>query len=107
MKKWIFFFLFSTINFLSPFGCKYDKLDDCVPSDIKFSTAVNPIIQSSCAGPGCHDGTVYTGDYRTYAGLKANVDNGTFKARVIDVHAMPPVNKLSECQYKILKAWYD
>jgi hypothetical protein len=96
--------------FVLSFGCKYDKLDKldvCDTNDVKYSTVIGPIIQANCATPGCHAGPSYTGDFSTYAGVKVRVDNGTFKSRVIDVHAMPPVNKLSDCDYKRLKAWYD
>ena len=96
--------------FALSFGCKYDKLDNlgaCDLSDVKYSTAIGPLINSSCAVSGCHVANSYTGDFSIYAGVKVRVDDGTFKSRVIDVHAMPPVNKLSDCDYKKLKAWFD
>ncbi|HET6989686.1 MAG TPA: hypothetical protein VFJ43_00105 [Bacteroidia bacterium] len=95
--------------FILTFSCKYDKEDliVCDASDVRFSTVINPIIQSNCAIPGCHDGSIYAGDYRTYLGLKVRVDDGTFRARVVTIHAMPPVNKLSDCDYKRLQLWLD
>jgi|ERR1041385_1592114 hypothetical protein len=109
MKTRLKILLLVSITFILAFGCKWDNegLTVCDTSDIKFSTAINPIIQANCAVGGCHDGTVYTADFRTYQGVWDRVNDGTFRARVITIHAMPPVNKLSDCDYKKLQMWVD
>ena len=58
-------------------------------------------------GSSCHNTTTYIGDYSTYAGVKAKVDDGTFKLRVLDLKVMPPATRppLTEEDLAKIKCW--
>ncbi|HEX2618409.1 MAG TPA: hypothetical protein VHL57_12760, partial [Flavobacteriales bacterium] len=78
-------------------GCYYDNEAELYPStfcdttNVTYALRVLPIIQSNCATPGCHvPGGTGVGDFTTYAGLRAKVDNGAFEANVFETRAMPP-----------------
>lgn len=72
---------------------------------------VKPIIDLNCANYGCHvPGGTGNGDFTSHAGLKAKVDNGSFKHMVIDTKQMPPTfspgaTSLTSCELKTLEAW--
>ena len=88
------------------------KTDFC--DTISFTKHIKPIIDARCVTchyPGGFAGTY--GDYQTdtYAGVKAKVDNGSFRGRVVDLtitptmpYGMPP---LSADTIAILKCWLE
>ena len=81
---------------------------DSIPAT--FSGQVNPIIQQNCAITGCHvPGGTGTNDYTSYAGVKANVDNGSFRHSVIEGQppVMPPTGQLPAEQLRILECWLN
>jgi len=107
--------------FLSTFGlilvlcfssCYYDNEDllygndDCSAEGVSFANDIQPIISTSCAISGCHvQGGGSNGIFTNYAGLKAKVDNGSFRQRVLVEQNMPPSEPLSNCQLQYLDAW--
>lgn len=74
---------------------------------VKYSVDVVPVINAQCATSGCHDAGNPNGDYTTYAGVKAKVDNGSFNNRVFILKDMPQGTTLSAADYNKLKCWYD
>lgn len=111
----LFLSCLTSLSFLScrnDIGLNPDLLAKPVAGEcdsIKFSADVNPIITANCNTPGCHDTGSGNGDFTTYTGIKAKVDNGTFKARVMDGNPtfMPASGALPADQIAKLKCWLD
>jgi hypothetical protein len=117
MKR-ICLLLLPAIVALSASGCYYDKESDlydtglCDTSAVKFSTTIQPILNTHCAYVGCHTGSAYTGggiDLSTYAGVKKKIsDNALLGAIQHDAGYEPmPKNsgKLPECQISLIRTW--
>jgi len=113
-KKILFSLL--TIAFVSIVvsSCYYDKEDllygsnvDCSTIDAKYSTAINPLMQSKCAYSGCHDaGTAAAGvvlENHTQVAAKA----GRIKIRCITESSMPPGAPLSTNEKLALQCWIN
>jgi len=83
----------------------------CNTLDVKYSTAITPILQTYCNG--CHSGSSPQGNinYNTYAGVKATVTNGKLLGsiqRASGYSAMPQnANKLSTCKISTIQAWIE
>lgn len=93
-------------------ACTWEKADlilSCENLDVHYSRDVMPIIAGNCSVNGCHNAGSLTGDFTTYAGLKAKVDNGSFRLRVLDLKIMPPVTQtpLTEKQLQQLTCWIE
>ncbi len=102
MKYSIFYlWLLLLVTFCYLPSCTYDKGD--LPKPIPITTTISyvsdikPIMVTYCYGQGtqtCHvtsSNQGASGDFTTYAGLKAKVDNGTIQSRVINLGGdMPP-----------------
>ncbi|MBS1567846.1 MAG: hypothetical protein JST45_00245 [Bacteroidetes bacterium] len=96
-------------------GCYYDVESDLYPSGfcdtsaISFTATVQPILQSNCAVLGCHvAGGQGTGDFTTYAGFKAQVDNGAVLPAIKyegNGPFMPPGGMLEPCAIKQIELW--
>jgi len=79
-------------------------------SDGWYSCQIVPIINASCATPSCHvTGGSGSGNFETYAGLKAKVDNGSFENRAIlgQPGPMPYEGLLPDSVIAIFQAWID
>lgn len=74
---------------------------------VKYSLHIAPIIASNCLG--CHTSGPGTGILTTYLGVKAKVDNGSFKARVIDLlpSPMPQGGALSPDKIALIQCWLN
>lgn len=89
-------------------GAKNNICAECDNSDITFSGRIQPLISLNCASsPACHGSGSGQGDFTTYAGVKAKVDNGTFENRVLIQKTMPPAGALSDCDLTALRGWLD
>lgn len=86
---------------------------DLVPKEtnpcdsITFTTQIKPIIDNQCVN--CHSAGGQSPDLSTYSLLKAQVDGGRIKARVIDQNPspMPPAGNLSSEELNSIKCWLD
>lgn len=95
-------------------SCYKDKEDllygnsNCDTTTVSFATDILPIIQNSCATVGCHVmGGSGNGLFENYNQVKAKVDNGSFRQRVIVTKDMPPSSPLSDCQIQHITKWLD
>lgn len=94
-------------------GAKNNKCTDtsCNTADFKYSTAIQPIMNSYCIG--CHSGSSAALGVvlNTYSGVAAAAANGKLYGTVnysLGFYAMPQGgNKLSNCQITKIKAWVD
>lgn len=95
-------------------SCYYDNKEDlygdipCDPVGVSFTKDIQPLIQTECAIYGCHiQGGAGYGVFENYQNIKAKVDNGSLRSRVIVQKDMPPSNPLSECQIAHIEAWIN
>jgi len=90
------------------FSCSKDvgrvKSSLCDSLDVKYSVDIAPIM-INCSTPGCHDGTSAPGNFTTYAGVKAKVDEGKMKSRVLIIKDMPPAGPLPDSLLQKLDCW--
>lgn len=95
-------------------SCYYDKEDllygnnvDCSSIDSKFSTAINPLMQSKCAYSGCHDaGTVAGGvSLENYPEIAAKA--GRINQRCLIDKTMPPGSPLTATETAALQCWIN
>ena len=115
--------LFGTVSLINQ-GCNADMLEPlegCESLAQSYEGQVKDIIDQTCAYSGCHDGAggIAPGNYRSYEGLRAILQNGTFVERTIDQRenpslGMPPdqtvypesnQDDLSELQLEIITCW--
>ena len=114
-KKFFSSIFIMTVISLSVASCYYDKEDllygstvvDCSTVDSKFSTAINPLMQSKCAYSGCHDaGTAAAGvvlENHTQVAASA----GRINQRCIVDKSMPPGTPLSSNEISALQCWIN
>jgi hypothetical protein len=114
MLKRLLFILALTGGLCSSFfSCSKEvgKLElNCKNLNTAYSKDIVPILNARCMDAGCHSNSAYIGDYSSYEALKAKVDDGTFKIRVLDMKVMPPPATrppLSEEEYMKFKCWYE
>ena len=99
-------------------GCYYDNEEDlyenyysnnkCDTTDVSFSDFIMPLVDGNCATTGCHvAGGAGNGILMNYQNVKAKVDNGSFRERVIVQQNMPPNEPLTECQLNKIESWLD
>lgn len=85
---------------------------DCSNIVASYANDIQPIMNSSCAISGCHVVGFSSGDFTSYSGLKAKVDDGTVKNRTIVQMNMPPANSsgpttLTMTQIDLLNCWIE
>jgi len=97
-------------------GCYKDKEEilypgstlpvDCSISPAKFATDVQPIIQSKCAIPGCHDASASGGMiFQTYTQISAG--KARINARAVVEKTMPASGALLPAEIAKIKCWID
>jgi uncharacterized membrane protein len=95
-------------------SCYYDNEDllygsnaDCSTVDSKFSTAINPLMQSKCAYSGCHDAANAAGGVVLENYTQISASAGRIKVRCIDEKTMPPGSPLSASETLALQCWIN
>jgi len=99
-------------------ACKHDPqemvtpVEECDTTEVAYSSAIVPILQTSCALPVCHvPGGNGTGDFTNYAGLHSQVVNGNLVPavqRTSGAIPMPPDGSmLPECDILRIVAWVN
>lgn len=98
-------------------GCYYDNEEELYEhyynqnkcdTAVTFSNTILPIIKGNCAISGCHvAGGSGNGIFENYDNVKAKVDNGTLRNRVLVQKDMPPAQPLNDCQLQQIEIWLD
>lgn len=98
-------------------ACTYDKgeiptdtLDNvCDTLSATYDANIGAIVNTSCAISNCHEAGCLFGDFTTYAGLKAKVDDGKVEDRVIDEKSMPPsyATPLTDEDFQLISCWLE
>lgn len=122
MRKFPLFYLLSVTIVL--FGaCTKDALPEptelpCDDVMATYVTDIAPIVERTCAYSGCHLGTA-PGIYTDYDGVLSQLEDGSFRRRVITLQAdpnvgMPPnyapadrAEDLTEMELRIIECWLD
>lgn len=94
-------------------SCYYDIEEELygattcnTPPSVTYIAHIEPIIAQSCAIGGCHvTGGGGNGNFETYGGVLAKVQNGTFEETVLISKSMPPSGNLSTCDLELIEAW--
>lgn len=96
------FLFFASVVVLVP-ACTNDELPAPVAPEVcdtitpTYDADVKTIIDESCAYSGCHDGAggIGPGNYGSYNGIKAVLENNRFRTRIfdpeVDFQLMPPL----------------
>jgi len=94
-------------------SCNKKNLDiDCTGITVSYINDIKPITDANCAFTGCHVTGFANGDYTSYVGLKAKVDNGQLKKRAIKKRDMPPSNTpgpkgLTDTEIQLIFCWIE
>ena|ERR1019366_274406 len=98
-------------------SCYYDKEDKlyaayyanktCDTVNVTYAASIVPILNARCATSGCHTaGGAANGNFDTYAGVKAKVDNGSLVNRTLVLMNMPSTGTpLTSCELSKIKKW--
>lgn len=81
-----------------------------VCDSVKFSKSIKPIIDANCSTPGCHTpGGSGPGDFTSFPDIALKVQNGSFKARVIDgvPGFMPATGRLPQADIDKITCWLN
>ena len=79
--------------------------DECAA--ISYALHVQPIISAHCAITGCHVTGFPPGDFTTYEGVRAQIENGFFQSKVLELKSMPPSDSLNEGELETLQCWVE
>ena len=102
MKK-IFILLTVTLIMAS---CNKAEVIECDGTVYSFSTDVQPLLNQSCNTAGCHQAGFSAGDFTSYNGVLAKVNNGSLKLRV-ENGSMPESTGLTLEEKKIIVCWSE
>lgn len=74
-----------------------------------YKKDIQPIINTKCAVPNCHNAGATLGDFTIYANLKQRADNGRIRTNVFELKIMPPASAvpLTDQEKERLKCWLD
>ena len=77
--------------------------------NITYSGTIAQIIVTNCTNPGCHvgSGPGFQTQLSSYNGVKEEVNQGSFKDRVIVQGNMPPSGSLSLADKEKIQCWLD
>lgn len=100
---------------LSQSSCTNDKLPDpsivnsaCDSIEAVYDQQIKPIIDNSCAFPGCHGPGASVGDMTDYAKLSIYLNDNGFKKRVIDIMDMPTGGgMLTPEEFELVECWVN
>jgi uncharacterized membrane protein len=93
-------------------SCYYDKAEllygvtpvDCNVINAKFSTDINPLIQTKCSIAGCHNSSAAGGlVLLNYTQVKSSI--GLIQQRCLVNKDMPPGNPLTKTEMDKLRCW--
>lgn len=113
MRK-AFLILVPALLLLAP-GCYYDNEQELYPgsfcdtSAVTWSGTIQPLIQSSCAVPGCHVTGAQAPDLTSYSLVKAAADNGQLRGVILQgvPFFMPAPLGLPSCDRSKVEAWLN
>lgn len=95
---------------LVPTSCSKNDLEDNLDCNdfgtLSYKTQIAPLLLSNCGTSGCHTTGFAAGDFTSYAGVLAKVNNGSMRKRTLD-GTMPPNSKISDDEIRMIVCWID
>lgn len=79
--------------------------DDCPGITPAFNKDIRPILISSCAKSGCHDGVSMPLDFSVYDDIKHYLDDSAVYYSVVLNRTMPEDEPLDSAQFLQIKCW--
>jgi hypothetical protein len=71
---------------------------------VSFARDINPLIQSTCATPGCHAARANSPELTSYTLIEASKDRVISRIRL---GSMPPSGPLPQRQKDLIQTWID
>lgn len=84
---------------------EYKNLD--CSTGTSYGNDIKPILAGNCNSGGCHSAGSKNGDFTTYDGFTAKVEDKSVQEHVLDKKTMPPSGALSLDDRKKIKCWID
>ncbi len=92
-------------------GCYYDNEEELYPNtfcdtaNVTWSGTIQPLVQSSCAIPGCHVPGSQSPDLSNHSAVQANA--AAVKGVIVDgaPFYMPPSGRLPACDQQKVALW--
>lgn len=84
---------------------EYKNLDCSTATS--YTNDLKPILTANCTSSGCHGSGSGNGDFTTYTGFLAKIENKSVEKEVLDKKTMPPSGALSLDDRKKIKCWID
>jgi hypothetical protein len=102
--------LLATVLFALP-GCYYDTEEELYPNsfcdttNVTWTADIQPLIQSSCAIPGCHVPGSQSPNLTSYSAVQTNA--AAIKGVIVDgaPFFMPPSGRLPSCDQQKVSQW--
>lgn len=89
-------------------GCSGELLTpECDGSTPTYDGEVKTLIDANCTSSGCHGFSSSRGDYTTYAGIEADLNNGKFEREVLKNQSMPQDGSLTQAEINTVQCWLD
>lgn len=109
----IFFVSFAILLLAN--SCYYDVENELygtvqcdTPEVVSYDDDIKTLVDNNCATSSCHSSTGSAlGNFETYEGLKAKVNNGSLVEAVINTNAMPPSQPLEPCDVSLIEVWIN
>jgi len=110
MQKISIYITFFTLMVFG-YACTRDTAPEITCEGVAtYDLNIKMIIETNCAYAECHDGSISQGTYLNYEGLKGDLDNGEFEARVVTSASMPPSyadgpTELTQAELDLIICW--
>lgn len=100
--------LFLAFAVLGITACK-DKFEriPCNGTDPTWNGEVQDIIATYCWAAGCHGTGATNGDFTSYDGIKARLNDNSFEVQIFETRAMPQNESLPDSILATLQCWLE
>jgi len=108
--------LFTVLTVVTITGCYYDREDllypstpsaNCTTVPAKFSTDIDPLIQSKCATSGCHDAATGAGNAILVTYTQISAQAARINQRCVIDKTMPTSGPLTADEIAALTCWIN
>lgn len=94
-------------------SCTFEKVEPAklpiVDTAVSYSITIVPIVNAQCISCHCAGGSG-NGDFTTYIGIKAKVDNGSLYNRIVTLKDMPMIGSgytLTDAERTKFSSWIN
>ncbi|MCC7303109.1 MAG: hypothetical protein IT233_10750 [Bacteroidia bacterium] len=81
----------------------------CSSLSHEWTADVQPLINTYCATPACHDASFSSANYLDYTGVNASVLSGSLQERLFELGNMPPASspQLPVADQQRIRCWIE